>query len=908
MKSSLDTHSPSADASSSPASDRPRKPAFGVFWGKLDRSPENEVTDYHPLADHCIDVACVAEALLANTILGRRFAHLAGQTDLGAIHVSRLAVLAALHDLGKYNVGFQRKGHDPRGHVAGHVSEFATLLGAGRSRHRAALARALSGLDLDSWFDADGDLKGLLLASVSHHGKPASLDGALLPGVWDRDPVLGLDPFVGIDELVTIVRSAFPVAFSTPDAAPLCSTPSFQHAFAGLVQLADWIGSDRRWFSFSRPDEAPRAEKARRVAADALATLGLDAAVPRRALGESPLNFERIAPGRTPRAAQAVVLDLPPSSDARLVVLEAETGAGKTEAALAYFARAYQRGEVDGLYFALPTRTAATQIHRRIVAAVGSLFPEGGRPPVVLAVPGYLVVDDAEGVRLPGFEVHWQDQPSDAERHRRWASEMPKRFLAGAIVIGTIDQVLLSTLAVGHAHLRSTSLLRHLLIVDEVHASDAYMNRLLESVLAHHFEAGGQALLMSATLGTTVRHRFEQLLRRSRSAVPKLSETVTLAYPSVRVTTKHECAETSIHGTGLAKQIDLVCEPWMEDAGRVASEALRHARAGARVIVLRNTVRDCVEVQLAVEAQASPEDAALLVRIDGLAVPHHGRFAQGDRRRLDDALEASFGIPGSASGVIVCATQTVQQSLDLDADIMLTDLAPVDVLLQRAGRVHRHVARRVRPPGYETARLLVLVPDGGDLEAYLSPKGIARGPAGLGSVYPDLRILEATWRLVRERRQWNVPEDCRLLVEQSTHPEALDRLVCGRDDRWREHAVRMMGSEAASSVTAELQLVHREESFGEPSVAFPPGDERITTRLGAEARQIELVPPLRSQLGADIRQFAIPPHLFPRDCDAECANASLDPEHAIRFDLGSFEFIYDRLGLRRSASPKEKLS
>src|SRR5690606_34187295 len=129
----------------------------------------------------------------------------------------------------------------------------------------------------------------------------------------------------------------------------------------------------------------------------------------------------------------------------------------------------------------------------------------------------------------PDFEVLWNDDDRERWRHRGWAAEHPKRYLAGAIVVGTIDQVLLSTLQVGHAHLRSTALLRHLLIVDEVHASDEYMSSLLEAVLRYHSRAGGHAFLMSATLGCEVRARF----RGRKAAALRLEEAKCALYPVV---------------------------------------------------------------------------------------------------------------------------------------------------------------------------------------------------------------------------------------------------------------------------------------------------------------------------------------------------------------------------------------
>ncbi len=146
-----------------------------------------------------------------------------------------------------------------------------------------------------------------------------------------------------------------------------------------------------------------------------------------------------------------------------------------------------------------------------------SLDPHA-RPPVVLAVPGYLRVDDQEGQLLTQFDFLWPDADQRKNRHRTWAAENSKRYLAGSVVVGTINQVLLSTLVVGHAHLRATSLSRLYLVVDEVHASDTYMTTLLDRVLAFHLALGGHALLMSATLGTAAQARFFARVRPSKCA------------------------------------------------------------------------------------------------------------------------------------------------------------------------------------------------------------------------------------------------------------------------------------------------------------------------------------------------------------------------------------------------------
>jgi CRISPR-associated endonuclease/helicase Cas3 len=386
-----------------------------------------------------------------------------------------------------------------------------------------------------------------------------------------------------------------------------------------------------------------------------------------------------------------------------IVVVEAETGSGKTEAALWRFATLFKLGAVDALMFALPTRTAATQIEARVRRFTEALFPDPDlRLNTVLAVPGYVRADgeDALGL-LPGFETLWPDSENEAAAHRRWAAENPKRFLAAAVVAGTIDQALLSGLATRHAHLRGAALLRALLVVDEVHASDLYMSTLLEGILRRHVHAGGPAVLLSATLGGATRERLIRAAERGRFPTPAVEVLRSISYPAISDQKQASRAMTN----GRTKEVSRALVPWLDAPEAIADRALDAARRGARVLVIRNTVAGATAVQAALEAITGLDDRHLF-RAGGIVAPHHGRFAREDRRLLDTSVEASFGKDASRDGgLILVGTQTLEQSLDIDADLMLTDLAPIDVLLQRVGRLHRH--RRERPFGFEECQLLV---------------------------------------------------------------------------------------------------------------------------------------------------------------------------------------------------------
>ena len=209
-------------------------------------------------------------------------------------------------------------------------------------------------------------------------------------------PLGDLNPEECVRRVGQLVRGWFPAAFVS-DAPQLPSAPPFQHMFLGLCNLADWIGSNEEWFEFVDAPQNDYFVDARKNAKKAINSVGLDLSEQRCRFGGVP-DFAALFPhidGPPNAIQQAATMDTP--QDKRLVIIESETGSGKTEAALWRFARMYESGLVDGLYFALPTRAAAVQIHERVGRFTINLFPEGRHPRVELAVPGYVQETTARG-------------------------------------------------------------------------------------------------------------------------------------------------------------------------------------------------------------------------------------------------------------------------------------------------------------------------------------------------------------------------------------------------------------------------------------------------------------------------------------------------------------------------------
>ena len=879
-------------------------------WGKSDRQDHQRI---HLLEHHLADVAACFEALLKQPTIRKRLARAGGLSDLDETTAARLCVLVALHDIGKVNIGFQtqiwrtedlppNRRRPPR---IGHVSDLVPILEEKDTETADWFFDALGVPEIMGWDNDDGvTASGLLFAALSHHGSPLNRSDKreANPVAWR--PFGGLNPRQCVKRIVRLVREWFPAAYA-PAGAPLPSAPAFQHMFLGLCTLADWLGSDERFFEFcdrSRDDYIVLArERARR----AVSAIGLDLEAQRRALPKLPAFAVLFDIDGLPNTMQQAVADLP--LDEPLVVIESETGSGKTEAALWRFALMYEAGLVDGLYFALPTRSAATQIHGRVTRCIDAMFPDGYTPEPVLAVPGYLRAGGATGKRLPHYEVWWDDQHNAADPliRRRWAAESAKRYLAAQVAVGTIDQAMMAALMVRHAHMRAACLARNLLVIDEVHASDPYMRVILERLLDAHIGAGGYACLMSATLGSVVRQRLSSPNRFAAGDNISLNDAMTAHYPAITTRGAKREKVVAVGESGRSKTLKVGTLALMEEFAAVANRAMQAARAGAKVLIIRNTVAYAVQTQQALEERAAPAEQRLLFAVDGVLTLHHGRFAPADRRRLDAAVEEQIGKERGLGGRIIVGTQTLEQSLDIDADLLITDLCPMDVLLQRIGRLHRH-QRADRPEHYRSPTCLVLTPADADLSPWLSRRQDTNGLGPQGFVYEDLRILEATNRLIAQyaanHTPWIIPRMNRELVERSTHPQALKTITEEMGEAWRQHSIEIEGALIADNLTARQVIIRRDSSFyvDNRDVIFPDVETRIRTRLGNEGVEISLEPEAPSPFAADcaISRIVIPGHMA-RGLTGEEPVPWTGGDGAFEFSLGDRHFRYDRLGLRR---------
>jgi CRISPR-associated endonuclease/helicase Cas3 len=863
-------------------------------FGKLQRDENGAISAWHPLVEHMTDVAACFACLGQCRAIRRAMEH-AARRKLQPRDISRLAVLVFLHDLGKANSGFQAKRWTkdalpqdwPR--PAGHGIEATKIFS---DEDFACLVDLLPVDAICTWGNA---VEPLLKASISHHGRPiiessADWNRAIWKPVIGQDGKIEYDPALVLQEIGGRVVSQYAEAFE-PGGEALPEPPAFGHLFAGMVQLADWLGSHTGFFPYSDKAEI-RAATAPKYAAKAIAALGLDADPWRGRLDDSSTKFAQIF-GNPPYAIQSAVgdPDLKP-----LVILESETGSGKTEAALWHFIHLFYAGKVDSLYFALPTRVSATQVYQRTKATVARLWATEA-PLTVRALPGYVSADGQEPHLLPNFRVLWPDLPDDEVSHRRWAAESPKRFLAAPIAVGTIDQALFGALQIRHAHLRHALLARSLLVVDEVHASDPYMTVLLEHLLKAHLGCGGHALLLSATLGSCARDRYLALAATGEGVAafaPPFEAACEVPYPAISDSAGIRTVPTS----NRSKTVLWSLHDSIDDPGWIARVALDAASEGAKVLVVRNTVPAAVALLQAFEAQ--DPDPAWLFSLEQRVTLHHSRFSRQDRPLLDAAVVARFGKIRPPGPCIVIGTQTLEQSLDLDADLLITDLCPMDVLLQRTGRLHRHARPPdQRPASFRSAQAWVLTPANHDLSPMLSrPRhGLGRFREG-GGVYADLRIAETTRRLIDEHPTVSIPDENRYLVEAATHPERLHAVEDALGGPWRRLAQQVQGDVGAQQVIGRMHALEIDKAFDEQP-GFPDNID-IATRLGVRDRLVVFDPAPTGPFGEPLRELPIRHYLLPPALDPDTQPTELkEQDGAIEFALETARFRYSRLGLER---------
>ncbi|MBQ1028916.1 CRISPR-associated helicase Cas3' [Micromonospora sp. C97] len=802
-------------------------------WGKTDRTGTSPV-GWLPLWRHLADTADVAGRLWDHWLSPAVRRRIADELPGGDADARTLAVwIAGVHDIGKATPAFACQAYALAERMRDHGLRYdRDLIRADRKYAPHATAGHLILADWLQQQDWD-DPHPYAVIVGGHHGTPPT-DESLLDAQVRRH-LLGDQAWQQVQhEILTWMAERSGAAGRLVDWTSVPLSQPVQAALTGLVIVADWIASNEEFF----PYVLDSADADRLTVGWELLDLPMPwlPAAPLASVNELfDARFELPA-GAVPRPVQRTVAELAASMPASgLMIVEAAMGEGKTEAALAAVEILARRTGASGCYLALPTRATSDAMFARMLSWLRRL-PDAqvgrGDRDVRLAHgkaalnPEY---DQLRTTSLPSGIA--EDTGGAAIGVHRWLAGS-KRTLLSSFVVGTIDQLLFAALRSKHLVLRHLGLAGKVVVIDEAHAYDVYMGRFLDRALEWLGAYGVPVVVLSATLPA---HRRAELMeaydngrlgppppltwrdRGKTKADPYAALRTDLRYPLVTVSsTDRGAAATSCSDSG--RNVEVKMRRLNDDLPALGELLRERLTDGGCVLVVRNTVARVQETATALRAILGPDTPVAVA---------HSRFMAVDRATKDRWLRDTFGPPGSGNRPhrhVVVASQVAEQSLDIDFDLLITDLAPIDLVLQRIGRLHRH-PRDGRPARLETPECWVT---GADWSTE-PPQPVA----GSRRVYQPAMLLRSAAVLLPhvDGAPLRIPSDIAPLTQSAYGGEPLgppswQSAMAEADAKQRDEI-------AAKSMKADSFRLARVGEPGAPLISWLSGgvagaDERVT--------------------------------------------------------------------------------
>jgi CRISPR-associated endonuclease/helicase Cas3 len=725
------------------------------LWAKTSKDDSGQ---WHPLILHMLDVAACVEAILDREPESTR-RMMGAMLDI-SWEAARpwLLLVSACHDLGKACPGFQCKWPEAP----------ATGMDPGRSPDSSINHGFVSQIALTEILQEKGwpyELASLVADSVGcHHGE--RVKPTILADLEGNRRALGNPDWLSarralFEALCGVFRPA-----NTPTKDALTG-PDFM-LLSGLTSFADWIGSNEDWFSFGETEDcldlSEWFNKRRKTADLALDTIGWSNRIP---LSSELRSFEDTF-GFAPRPLQHAVANA--LADVRrpaILLIEAPMGEGKTEAAFFAHLELQRCFGHRGLYVALPTKATGNAMFKR---ALKFLQHQGvdRRLDIQLLHGATLLNDVFQNLRLSG--IH--DPTSGGEvRAGEWFTHK-KRALLSEYGVGTVDQALLPILPVRHNFVRLWGLANRVVIFDEVHAYDAYTGTLLVHLLRWLLALGSSVVLLSATLPPSIRHKLADVVGASIPESEKDYPRLSIFSPEADVVQTHFEADPARRVTVRLQRISAELDDTFAALEKYLSD-------GGMGLALLNTVQRAQDLyRLFPTGEPLEREGERVGKrlADGTEVfLFHARFPADRRQKREDHALETFGEGGTRSGRrILIATQVAEQSLDLDFDLIVTDLAPIDLVLQRAGRLWRH-SRGARPT---SEPVFVIAGLAGD-----EPPPFGK-PLWWGAVYREDTLLR-TWVLLHtDRQNLTLPDEIDTLVT-AVYEEKVEMpdFIAGRLDK-----------------------------------------------------------------------------------------------------------------------------
>ena len=685
-----------------------KNPRNKIFYYLAAKSGQKQQDGWLPMWGHLFDTAGVMEQLADHWgfNIPRNRIRLSNQDW------TRLCVfLALVHDIGKCTPVFQSKimAHIPDLSVRleNHgieIPAYHTFLDSGKTPH---------GLSGEAILLHLGCPPGVAAVVGAHHGRPQEISDNVedwleiyeenFYGLEGKENSAGKRWETLWQEWFDLMLHA--CGYSGVEDLPQLDIPT-QILATGMLIVADWISSNSTYFPLLELGDTDRSLDYPRRIQDGWEKLGLPQQWYPSSIHMNAFRFQEQFGFVWNTVQQEMVKAIEESGQPGIFILEAQMGVGKTEAALAGAELIASKLGCSGIFFGLPTQATANGIFPRL-EQWAQRQSEQARHGIRLA-HGMANLNEEYQSIFHGTATQNEDANVKGLVVHPWF-EGQKQALLSEFVIGTVDQLLMMALKQKHVMLRHLGLAGKVVIVDECHAYDAYMNRYLDRVLNWLGTYGVPVILLSATL--PARRRRELIFAYQNMMTPQkdtLDWEENQAYPLLTWTDGTEVRQRNIQVDQPSRLVQIK----QADRQQIPTLIQHAVSKGGCVGIVMNTVRQAQ--QLAQELyDMFPDHSVILI---------HSRLLMADRLEREAELLRVLGkrsTPEQRNGLIVVGTQILEQSLDIDFDFLITQLCPMDLLLQRLGRLHRH--GRQRPEGLSTAVCTVLdrdAPDDGTIAVY----------------------------------------------------------------------------------------------------------------------------------------------------------------------------------------------
>jgi len=721
-----------------------QQPVYFKYWGKAAKNEDGSNSN----AYHLLPYHCLDVAAVADVWLDESatlLSQISQHLNTTPKHAKNIVLFfILLHDLGKFDARFQHFREDIRVKLQGDEWE----------------------VDEDETYYSHGscgykqfcemyDTNEAVKAVAGHHG--------YCDTSFNYDDPETDDELIEFDELARKEWIDFSLRFCQLDDIPdVGDIPML----AGLCSVADWVGSSITNFTTDPTiDLNDYYQEALPRAKVALVDTGMIEKL-------KGAGFYFLFSPYQPRGIQTLLSTMP--LQAGLTLVESDTGSGKTEFALAYASILIEAKLADGVVFGLPTQATANGLFERVGDAATKLFPEC-KTTLAHGKSKYLFSDES------GF-LHQSN----------------KRAFLGSMSVATIDQILMGVLGVRHQFVRSFGTRKSVLILDEIHSFDAYMIGLIEQVLKGQHQAFSSVILLSATLPNTLKEKLlNTYCGESLShAYPLISHT-NLSGDTLEFTLTDKTAEqkardekivelTSWHSSDLS--------PNEQQKEQIKDWVVQEAMVG----IICNTVASAQRLYHQMKQQFPSLSIDLF----------HARYTFGDRKKREQAVLKQYGKGAARQGRLLIATQVIEQSLDLDFDVLISQIAPIEFLMQRMGRLWRHDRAQgdlhPRTSAITSPRFITLLPDE-TITQDTSVAELKQHYQGSGFVYQNTRLLYRTEQYLSQRTALSFPDCYRVAInfvhEEVAYPQEPASLREVNDD----YALKAEGSNYAARSLSKLQ-------------------------------------------------------------------------------------------------------